>query len=159
VCLDVRTGKRVWHFQAVHHGLWDYDFPAPPVLADITVNGRRIKAVAQISKQGFTYVFDRKTGKPVWPIEERPVPKGDTPGEWYSPTQPFPTKPPAYDQQGVTDNDLIDWTPELRKQALDIINQYRYGPLFTPPSLFDGPDGKKGTIYAPGTSSVGWNSQ
>jgi len=159
VCLDARTGKRVWHFQAVHHGLWDYDLASAPVLADITVNGRRIKAVAQVSKQGFTYVFDRVTGDPVWPIEERPVPKGDAPDEWYSPTQPFPTKPPAYLQQGVTVDDLIDWTPELRAEALAIISQYRYGPLFTAPSVINGPDGKKGTIFAPGTASALWHSQ
>ncbi len=156
VCLDVRTGKRVWHFQAVHHGIWDYDFGSAPVLLDITVNGRKIKAVAQVSKQSFTYVFDRVTGEPVWPIEERPVPKGDTPGEWYAPTQPFPTRPPAYDQQGVTIDDLIDFTPALRAEAIKIISQYRYGPLFTPPSVPDGPDGKKGTIQQPGTVATIW---
>ena len=159
VCLDARTGKRVWHFQMVHHGVWDYDLATAPVLADITVDGRTIKAVAQLSKQGFAYVLDRVTGEPVWPIEERPVPQGDTPGEWYAPTQPFPTKPPAYLQQGVTEDDLIDWTPELRAEALAIISQYRYGPLYTPPSLIDGPDGKKGTIFAPGTSSAVWDIQ
>ena len=103
VCLDARTGKRVWHFQAVHHGIWDYDFNAQPNLVDITVDGRRIKAIAEVSKQAFVYVLDRVTGQPVWPIEERPVPPGNMPGEWYAPTQPFPTKPPAYDQQGVDD--------------------------------------------------------
>jgi quinoprotein glucose dehydrogenase len=153
VCLDAKTGKRVWHFQAVHHGIWDYDFPAPPVLADITVNGRRTKAVAQISKQSFVYVLDRVTGKPVWPIVERPVPKGDAPGEWYAPTQPFPTKPPAYEQQGVSPDDLMDFTPELRQEALQIINQYKYGPLFTPFGVPGTPDGKKGTILMP--SSIG----
>ena len=159
VCLDARTGKRIWHFQAVHHGLWDYDLATAPVLADITVNGRKIKAVAQPSKQGFTYVFDRVTGEPVWPIEERPVPRGDAPGETYSPTQPFPTKPPAYLRQGVSTDDVIDWTPELRAEALAIISQYRFGPLFTPPSVINGPDGKKGTIFAPGTASALWHSQ
>ncbi|MGE3509338.1 MAG: PQQ-binding-like beta-propeller repeat protein [Vicinamibacterales bacterium] len=160
VCLDARTGKRVWHFQAVHHGIWDYDFGSAPVLADITVGGRRIKAVAQVSKQSFLYVFDRVTGQPVWPIEERPVPKGDVPGEWYSPTQPVPLdgrgRPFAYDQQGVTLDDLIDFTPELRAAAVRIVNQYRYGPLFTPPSVAGGADGKKGTIQQPGTVATIW---
>ena len=118
VCLDARTGKRVWHFQFVHHGIWDYDTVAPPILLDITVNGRRIKAVAQVTKQAFTYVFDRVTGAPVWPIEERPVPQSDVPGEKTSPTQPFPTKPAAFDRQGVTVDDLIDFTPELNKEAV-----------------------------------------
>ena len=157
VCLDAKTGKRIWHFQAVHHGLWDYDFNSVPNLLDITVNGRKIKAVAQISKQAFVYVFDRVTGQPVWPIEERPVPAGDAPGEWYASTQPFPTKPPAYDQQGVTIDDLIDFTPELRQEALEIISQYRYGPLFTPPSVANGSDRKKGTIQMPGTVTTVWN--
>ena len=111
----------------IHHGIWDYDLPAAPVLGDITVNGRRIKAVAQVSKQAFVYVFNRETGEPVWPIEERPVPQGNVPGEWYSPTQPFPTKPPAFDQQGVTDNDLIDFTPELKAEAKKILSEYEAG--------------------------------
>jgi glucose dehydrogenase len=156
VCLDARTGKRIWHFQAVHHGIWDYDFASAPILLDVTVNGRKIKAVAQVSKQSFVYLFDRVTGEPVWPIEERPVLKGDAPGEWYAPTQPFPTKPPAYDQQGVTIDDLIDFTPELRQEAIDIIRKYRYGPLFTPPSVAGGPDGKVGTIQQPGTVATIW---
>jgi len=151
VCLDAKTGRRIWHFQAVHHGLWDYDFPTAPNLVDITVNGRKIKAVAIVSKQAFTYVFDRVTGEPVWPIEERPVPKGDMPGEWYAPTQPFPTKPPAFDQQGVRVDDLIDFTPELRQEAIKILDEYVYGPLFTPPTVIDErPGGKKGTIQMPG---------
>jgi len=158
VCLDAKTGKRVWHFQAVHHGLWDWDFNSAPALLDIVVDGRRVKAVAEVSKQNFVYVFDRVTGTPVWPIEERPVPKGDVPGEWYSPTQPFPTKPPAFDQQGVTVNDVVDFTPELKREALEIINQYRYGPLFIPPSVAGGADGKKGYIQMPGTVSTLWNS-
>ena len=106
VCLDATTGKRVWHFQAVHHGLWDYDFPTAPILVDITVNGRRINAVAQVSKQGFVYVFDRRTGAPVWPIEERPVPQSSAPGERTAKTQPFPTKPPPFDRQGMLDDDV-----------------------------------------------------
>ena len=152
LCLDARTGKRVWHFQVVHHGLWDWDLNAPPNLVDITVDGRQIQAVAQVSKQAFVYIFDRVTGEPVWPIIERPVPKGDTPGEWYSPTQPIPTKPPAYDQQGITIDDLIDFTPELRQEAIEILSQYRYGSMFTPPSIAGGPDGKKGTAQMPGSA-------
>ena len=143
VALDARTGKRAWHFQAVHHGVWDYDFPAAPVLVDITVNGKDIKAVAQVSKQGFTYVFDRRTGIPVWPIEERAVPQSTVPGERTSPTQPFPTKPPAFERQGITENDLIDFTPELRALAIEAIKPFDYGPIFTPPS-------EKGTITLPG---------
>ena len=119
VAVDLQTGQRKWHYQLVHHGIWDMDIPCAPILADITVNGRTIKAVAQPTKQAFLYVFDRVTGQPIWPIEERPVPKGDVPGEWYSPTQPFPTKPPAYDRQGLSVDDLIDFTPELRAEAVE----------------------------------------
>ena len=140
----------MWHFQAVHHGIWDYDLNAAPNLVDITVEGRRIKAIAEVSKQAFVYVLDRVTGQPVWPIEERPAPKGDTPGEWYAPTQPFPTRPPAFDQQGVTLDDLIDFTPELRREAVTILEQYRYGPLYTPPSVANMVDGKKGIVQMPG---------
>jgi quinoprotein glucose dehydrogenase len=143
VCLDATTGKRVWHFQGVHHGLWDYDFPAAPILVDITVNGRRINAVAQVSKQAFVYVFDRRTGAPVWPIEERPVPQSSAPGEKTAGTQPFPTKPPAFDRQGLMDDDVIDFTPELKAQALEVLKQFDHGPLFTPPSL-------RGTVQMPG---------
>jgi quinoprotein glucose dehydrogenase len=143
VALDARTGERKWHFQAVHHGVWDYDLPSAPVLADIRVNGKEIKAVAQVSKQGFTYVFDRRTGVPVWPIEERPVPQSTVPGERTSATQPFPTRPPAFERQGLTENDLIDFTPELKQAALEAIKSFEYGPLFTPPS-------EKGTITMPG---------
>jgi len=151
VCLDARTGERIWHFQAVHHGIWDYDFPAAPNVLDIEVDGRTIQAVAVVSKQAFTYVFDRVTGEPVWPIEERPVPPGDVPGEWYAATQPFPTKPPAFDQQGTTVDDLIDFTPELKQQALKIFEQHVSGPLFTPPSLVeDSAGGNQGTLQMPG---------
>ncbi len=143
LALDAKTGKRVWHFQGVHHGIWDYDFPAAPILVDITVNGKPIKALAQVSKQGFTYVLDRRTGAPVWPIEERAVPQSTVPGERTSPTQPFPTRPPAYERQGVTESDLIDFTPELKAAALDVFKQFETGPLFTPPS-------EKGTIVNPG---------
>jgi quinoprotein glucose dehydrogenase len=135
VCVDLKTGKRKWHYQVVHHPIWDYDLSSAPILADIVVNGKAIKAVAMPSKQAWVYVFDRVTGEPVWPIEERPVPKGDVPGEWYAPTQPFPTKPPAYARQAVTVDDLIDFTPELRAQALKQIERYRNGPIFNPPTL------------------------
>ena len=135
VAIDYRTGERKWHYQLVHHGLWDMDIPCAPILVDIRVNGRAIKAVAQPSKQAFLYVFDRVTGQPVWPIEERPVPQGDAPGEKYSPTQPFPTRPAAYDRQGLAIDDLIDFTPELRAEAVKTIAQYRIGPLFTPPAI------------------------
>src|SRR4029077_18592205 len=121
------------HFQMVHHDIWDFDLPCAPILVDITVNGRRIKAIAQPSKQAFVYVFDRATGEPVWPIEERPVAQSDVPGEKTSATQPFPTKPPAYDRQGVSMDDLIDFTPEMRAEAIKLVSKYKMGPLFTPP--------------------------
>ena len=133
VCLNADTGQRVWHFQFVHHGIWDYDLPCAPNLVDIVVDGRPIKAVAQVTKHGFTFVFDRATGRPVWPIEERPVPPSNVPGEQLSATQPFPTKPPPFTRQGVTEDSLIDFTPELRLKALDVLKDYRIGPLFTPP--------------------------
>ena len=135
VAVDLRTGQRKWHYQLVHHGLWDMDIPCAPILADITINGRTIKALAQPTKQAFLYVFNRETGEPIWPIEERPVPKGNTPGEWYSPTQPFPTKPPRYDGLGLSIDDLIDYTPELRAEAVKAVERYRLGPMFTPPSV------------------------
>jgi quinoprotein glucose dehydrogenase len=141
VAVDLQTGQRKWHYQLVHHGIWDHDIPCAPILADITINGRTVKAVAQPTKQAFLYVFDRVTGQPIWPMEERPVPKGDVPGEWYAPTQPFPTKPPAYDRQGVQTDDLIDFTPELRAEALQAVSKFKIGPLFTPPvvSQINGP--------------------
>ena len=143
VCVDLKTGQRKWHFQLVHHSLWNMDIAAAPILTDITVGGKPIKAVVVTSKQAFLYVFDRVTGQPVWPIEERPVEKGDVPGEWYSPTQPFPTKPPAVDYQGVTLDNLIDFTPALHSEALRIASKYKIGPLFTPPvvSKKEGPYG------------------
>jgi len=143
VCLDANTGQRKWHFQIVHHGLWDYDLATPPVLATITVGGKKIDAVVQLTKHGFAFVFDRVTGQPVWPIEERPVPESDIPGEHASPTQPFPTKPPAYSPQGVTLDDAFDLTPELKAEAQAEMQKYRLGPLFTPPSL-------RGTLMRPG---------
>ena len=143
VCLDASTGELIWYFQTTHHEIWDYDLPAAPNLVDITVDGKEINALAQVSKQGFVYVLDRVTGKPVWPIEERPVPASNVPGERVAATQPYPTHPAAFEIQGVNEDDLIDFTPELREQALAIINQYEYGPLFTPPSL-------RGTVQIPG---------
>ena len=143
VCVDAATGERVWHFQMVHHGLWDYDLPAAPNLVDIVVDGKPIKAVAQVSKQAFIYVFDRVTGAPVWPIEERPVPQSTVPGERTSPTQPFPTRPAPFDLQGISDDTLIDLTAELKAEAWEIVKQFDYGPIFTPPSL-------QGTINLPG---------
>ena len=133
VALDAKTGERVWHFQFVHHSVWDYDPPAAPNLIDIVVDGKPIKAVAQITKQGFTFVFDRATGEPVWPIEERPVPQSTVLGEQTSPTQPFPTKPPLFLTNGATEDDLVDFTPAIKQEALDIFRQYHSGPLYTPP--------------------------
>jgi quinoprotein glucose dehydrogenase len=149
VCLDARTGERVWHFQLIHHDIWDWDTPTAPILVDIDVDGRPIKAVVQITKQAWAYVFDRVTGEPVWPIEERPVPPSDVPGEQTSPTQPHPTKPAPFDRQGFSRDDLIDFTAEVEAQALELIQDYRIGPLFTPPSLVDGDDGKQGTLMLP----------
>ncbi len=149
VALDASTGERVWHFQFVHHGIWDYDTPAAPNLIDITVDGREIKAIAQVTKQGFTYVFDRATGVPVWPIDEKPVPAPTLEGERAAPTQPFPSKPPAFARQGLTENDLINFTPQLRAEALTILEDYTWGELFTPPSLAV-ENGNRGTILMPG---------
>ncbi len=154
VCLDARTGRRIWHYQFIHHGVWDWDIPTAPTLLNITVGGRAIKAVAQITKQAFVYVFDRVTGQPVWPIEERPVPQSDTPGEKTSPTQPFPSRPAPFDRQGFSEADLIDFTPELKAEALKIASQYRMGPIFTPPSVIDA-NGKKGTLMLPATVGGG----
>ena len=157
VCLECATGERVWHFQMVHHGLWDYDNPAAPTLANITVDGREIRAVTQVTKQGFVYVFDRVTGEPVWPIEERPVPQSDVPGERSAATQPFPTNPPPFERQGLGMLDLIDFTPELQAEAMEIVSEYRYGPLYTPPVVRD--DGRTlGTIQMPGwVGGADWN--
>ncbi len=141
LAVDLKTGQRKWHYQLVHHGIWDMDIPCAPVLTDIIVNGRTIKAVAQPTKQAFLYVFDRVTGEPIWPIDERPVTKGTVPGEWYSPTQPFPSKPPAYDRQGLVIDDLIDFTPDLRAEAVKLVSRYQLGGVFTPPvvSKAEGP--------------------
>jgi len=156
VAVEVKTGKRVWHQQLVHHDIWDYDPPSAPILADITVDGRPIKAVVQLTKMAFAYVFDRTNGNPVWPIEERAVPQSDVPGEHTSATQRFPTKPPAFDRQGMSANDLIDFTPQIKELALKAIEGYRLGPLFTPPSLVDSAKGTKGTLTFPGSGGANW---
>ena len=157
IAVDVETGQRVWHFQAVHHGLWDYDFPTHPNLVDVTVDGHDIKGIAQVSKQGFVYAFDRVTGDPIWPIEERPVPQEtNIPGDVPSPTQPFPTRPAPFDYQGVTLDDLVDFTPAIRAMALEAVEGFRLGPLFTP---LDRPiEGvTRGTIMRPPTDgTAGW---
>lgn len=143
VCLNIYNGERIWHYQIVHHGIWDYDLASAPNLLDIKVNGKKIKAVAQITKQGFTFVFDRETGEPVWPIEEKPVPESTVEGEKTSPTQPFPTKPAPFERQGITDDDIIDFTPEIKKQALASLENVDRGPLYTPPT-------ERGLMYLPG---------
>ncbi len=145
VCLDLRTGTKKWHYQIVHHPIWDFDIPAAPILADIKVDGKAIKAVAVPTKQGILYTFDRLTGKPVWPIEEKPVEKGEVPGEWYSPTQPMPTKPPAYAKNGTSMEDLVDFTPELHDQAVAIASRFKLGPIFTPP-VVSKPEGPLATL-------------
>jgi quinoprotein glucose dehydrogenase len=156
VCLDAKTGKRVWHFQFVHHDIWDYDTVAPPMLLDINVNGQKIKAVAQVTKQAFTYVFDRVTGKPVWPIEERPVEQSELPREKTSPTQPFPTKPKPFDVQEVNLDNLIDFTPELKAEAVKMVSEYKLGGVFSPP-MPAGKDGKKGLLKVPNaTGGANW---
>lgn len=156
LALDIKTGQRKWHYQLVHHGIWDHDIPCAPILMDLVVDGKPVKAVAQPTKQNWLYVFDRATGKPVWPIVERPVEKGDVPGEWYSPTQPFVTKPDAYERQGVTIDDLIDYTPELRAEAVKLASLYKMGPIFTPPVVgkWEGP---RGTLMLPDvTGGANW---
>jgi len=156
VAVDIQTGKRKWHYQMIHHGLWDYDVCAAAILCDIPHNGKIVKALAQPTKQSFLYVLNRETGEPIWPIVEKKVAKGDVPGEWYSPTQPFPTKPPAFDRQGVSTDDLIDWTPELRQKALAVASHYKLGPLYTAPIL-EKKDGPFGVINLPGyIGGINW---
>ncbi len=156
VAVDIKTGQRKWHYQLVHHGIWDWDIPCAPMLVDFTLNGRVIKAVAQPTKQSILYVFDRATGQPIWPIEERPVPQGDVPGEKYSPTQPIPTKPPAYGRTGTSIDELIDFTPELRAEAVKFVAKYKLGPLFTPPvvSKVEGPLGT--LVFGCCQGGTGW---
>jgi glucose dehydrogenase len=150
IALDVKTGQRVWHYQMVHHDIWNYDTPTAPVLLDVQINGETVPIVAQVTKQAFTYTFNRETGEPIWPIEERAVPASKIPGEQLSETQPFPTKPAPFDQQGMTEDDLMDFTPELRQRTLDIVNEYEIGPLFQPPLHRDNDMGKKGSLWCPG---------
>jgi quinoprotein glucose dehydrogenase len=156
VAVDLHTGKVKWYYQMVHHPLWDMDASSAPLLMDITVNGKPVKAVAEPSKQGILYVLDRVSGKPVWPIPEKPVPQGSAPGEWYSPTQPIPSKPVAYARNGVTPDVLIDFTPELHQQALQMVKNYRIGPVFTPPTLSD-LSGQLGTLtLGGGNGGTNW---
>ncbi len=156
VAVDLHTGVRRWHFQTVHHGLWDFDIPCAPMLMDIPVDGKMVKALAQPTKQSFLYVLNRETGQPIWPIVEKPVPQGDVPGEWYSPTQPFPSKPPPFDLQGISENDLINFTPALRAEAVALTKNYRMGPLFTPSSVWS-EDGTWGTLVGPNaTGGANW---
>jgi len=141
VAVDLHTGERRWHYQLVHHGIWDFDIPSAPILADLMVEGRPVQALIQPTKQSWLYVLDRVTGEPIWPIEERTVEQSTVPLEVSSPTQPFVTWPPPFDRQGVSHDDLIDFTPELKSEAIEIVSRYKIGPLFTPPvvSRWDGP--------------------
>jgi quinoprotein glucose dehydrogenase len=148
VAVDLHTGERRWHFQFVHHPIWDYDVPCAPILADITVDGKPIKAIAQPTKQGWVFLFDRLTGKPVFPIEERPVERGTVPREWYSPTQPFPLKPPPFERQGFLEDYVIDFTPQLKAEGLKVLSQYKIGPVYTPP-IVNGEGGKIGLLFIP----------
>ncbi len=157
LALNARTGERVWHFQTIHHDIWDWDNPTAPILADVTIDGRPRQIVAQITKQGFVFVLDRVTGQPVWPVEERPVPQSDVPGEWTSPTQPFPTKPAPFERQGFSEADLANYTPEIFERAKTIASAYRWGPIYTPPSLAASPDSTRGTITLPAsTGGANW---
>jgi len=158
LCLDAKTGKRIWHYQLIHHDIWDWDTASAPVLLDVRVDGRARKIVAQVTKQGFVYVFDRVTGDPIWPIVEKPVPQTDVPGEKTSPTQPFPTKPAPFDRQGVTEADLIDFTPALKTEALRIASQFKMGPIYTPP-IVENTGGKLGTLTVPhNQGAANWES-
>jgi quinoprotein glucose dehydrogenase len=148
VALDIKTGKRKWHYQITHHGVWDYDPPCAPILFDMTLSGRRVKALAQPTKQSFLFVLNRETGEPIWPIEERPVPQSSVPKEKTSPTQPFPTRPLPFDRQGIAVDDLIDFTPGLRAEALEVIKRFRIGPMYTPPVLSDA-GGPLATLQVP----------
>lgn len=151
IALDAGTGKRIWHFQTVHHDIWNYDNPHAPQLVDITVDGRRIPALVEVTKQGWAYVFNRLTGAPVWPIVERPVPQSDVPGEVTSPTQPFPTRPAPFEMQGITEDDLVDFTPELHAKAVQAMAGFRLGPLFNPPAV-QGAHGIEASVHCPGAN-------
>jgi quinoprotein glucose dehydrogenase len=156
VAVDILTGKRKWHYQMIHHGLWDYDVCCAAILCDVPHNGKIVKALAQPTKQSFLYVLNRETGEPIWPIVERKVAKGDVPGEWYSPTQPIPSKPPAFDRQGTSIDDLIDWTPELRKKAIEVASHYKLGPIYTAP-IMEKKEGPFGVINLPGyIGGINW---
>src|SRR6516164_729625 len=158
LCLDAKTGKRIWHYQLVHHDVWDFDTASAPVLLDVRIDGRPRKIVVQVTKQGFAYTFDRVTGEPIWPIVEKPVPQSDVPGEKTSPTQPFPTKPAPFDRQGVSEADLIDFTPELKAEALRIASQFKLGPLYTPP-IVENTGGKLATLTVPhNQGAANWES-
>ncbi|MHC4822001.1 MAG: PQQ-binding-like beta-propeller repeat protein, partial [Planctomycetota bacterium] len=150
LALDSRTGERIWHYQTVHHDIWNYDNPQPPVLMDVTVDGEEIPALVQVTKQAFAYALNRVTGEPIWPIEERPVPASLMPGEKLSETQPFPTRPAAYEMQGLSEDDLIDFTPELRQEALRVLEPFHIGPLFQPPLHRDNDIGKRAALWCPG---------
>ena len=152
LAIDARTGERRWHFQTVHHDVWNYDNPTAPNLVNATVNGEMVPMLVQVTKQGWAYVLNRATGEPVWPIEERPVPQSDVPGEQLSATQPFVTRPAPFEMQGITEDDLIDFTPELNEMALEIVKDFRLGPLFNPPSRENGPDGTQASIHCPGAN-------
>jgi len=149
IALDVQTGERRWHYQLVHHDIWNYDTPQVPVLADVMIDGVETPIVAQATKQAFLYVLNRETGEPIWPIEEREAPQSYIPGEHLSPTQPYPTKPAAYDMQGLSEDDLIDFTPELRQKAIEAVSEFQIGPLFLPPLQRDNPLGKTGALFCP----------
>ncbi len=149
IALDVQTGERVWHFQTVHHDIWNFDNPTAPIALDVTVDGQPTPIVVQTTKQGWAYTFNRETGEPIWPIEERPVPQSDVPGEQLSPTQPFPTRPAPYEMQGLTEDDLIDFTPELRAEALEIVSNYKIGPLFNAPIQMGHPSGLRSFVSCP----------
>jgi len=156
VAVDLKTGKMKWFFQFIHHEVWDYDMSSPPLLMDINVNGKPVKAVASPTKQGMLYVFDRMTGKPVWPIPEKPAPKGDVPGEWYAPTQPMPSRPAPYARTGVGEDTLIDFTPLLHHEALDLVKDYKLGPIYTPPVVSKEP-GPIGTLaLGPANGGTNW---
>jgi len=150
IALDVQTGKRVWHYQLVHHDIWNYDTPTAPVLMDVVQNGETVPIVVQVTKQSMAYTFNRETGEPIWPIEERAVPASKVPGEKLAETQPFPTKPLPYDNQGLTHDALIDFTPELRARMLEILDEYEIGPLFNPPLHRGNEAGKKAALWCPG---------
>ena len=156
VAVDLDTGKVKWYYQLIHHEIWDYDIASAPLLMDITVNGKPIKAVAEPTKQGFLFVLDRVTGKPVWPIPEKPVPRGKVPGEWYAPTQPIPSKPAAYARTGVTPDELIDFTPEMHAQALELVKNYQLGPIYTPPVVSEQPRPLGTLMLGPADGGTNW---